>query len=107
VPAFYYAWYSPESIGAGKTSDQPIQPYASGDWATIERHVSQAKAAGIDALAQSWYGPNQSPGNQTERNEHRLLTCVRRAALIQHRLVDQSAGDAQQLGRQDSCEGEQ
>src|SRR4030067_224403 len=68
VLAFYYAWYSPDSFGPGKTSDRPLQPYSSSDRATIEQHVSQAKSAGIDALVQSWYGPGVRSSNRTGTN---------------------------------------
>lgn len=68
VLAFYYAWYDDNSWGGG-VPDVPSPRYASRDRATIERHVSQAQGAGIDALVQSWYGP----GNPTEDNLVTLL----------------------------------
>jgi uncharacterized protein YraI len=72
VLAFYYAWYDQNTWDSGQPADQPVQPYISSDPATIERHVSQAQAAGIDALVQSWYG-SQEKDNQTETNFRQLL----------------------------------
>lgn len=72
VLAFYYAWYDQGTWTSGLPADQPAQPYASSDPATVERHVNQAQAAGIDALIQSWYGP-QEANNQTETNFRMLL----------------------------------
>ncbi len=67
--AFYYAWFDESSWGADKVPDFPVPRYASRDRAAIERHVSQAQGAGIDALVQSWWGP----GNPTEENFVTLL----------------------------------
>ena len=72
VLAFYYAWYDQNTWTSGTVGDTPVQPYSSSDPAVIQRHVAQAQAAGIDALVESWYGP-QEANNQTETNFRTLL----------------------------------
>jgi hypothetical protein len=72
VLAFYYAWYDQSTWNPKTLPDQPAGPYVSSDRATVERQVAQAQAAGIDALIQSWYGP-QTADNQTEINFRTLL----------------------------------
>ncbi len=76
VLAFYYAWYD-QNTWQKPLPDQPVQPYISADSAAIERHVSWAKGAGIDAFVQSWYGP-WTQNNQTETNFAALLDIAAR-----------------------------
>ena len=72
VLAFYYAWFDQNSWSSGQAADSPGEPYNSANRATIERHVSQALSAGLNAFVQSWYGP-QEANNQTETNFRMLL----------------------------------
>ena len=71
VLAFYYAWFDMGTWHSGRLPDLPAQPYVSADANTIDRHVAQGQAAGIDGFVQSWYGPGGD--NQTEVNFQLLL----------------------------------
>lgn len=59
VLAFYYPWYAPEDWAGAKTiaeHNQIAEPYASTDPAVLDRHVAQARAAGLDGFLVSWWG---------------------------------------------------
>ncbi len=71
VLAFYYAWF--DMLTWEKAlPDKPVQLYHSSDVYAIQRHVREAREAGIDALVQAWYGPDMT-NNQTEANFRILL----------------------------------
>ncbi len=70
--AFYYTWFDENTWSPSQVPDMPTRPYRSRDRATIERHVVQAQASGIDAFVASWWGP-QEENNQTETNLSTLL----------------------------------
>jgi hypothetical protein len=73
VLAMYYAWFDGNSWDPGHLSDLPQQTYSSADRGTIERHVQQAKGAGIDAFELNWWGP----GNPTDTNLQTLLSVAK------------------------------
>ncbi|HEX2025011.1 MAG TPA: hypothetical protein VHH92_01315 [Actinomycetota bacterium] len=57
--AFYYPWYEPSDWSGGKPiapSNAIDTPYWSGDPAVIDRHITQARAAGLDGFVVSWWG---------------------------------------------------
>lgn len=59
VLAFYYPWYDAGDWSGGKpiaADNVNPTPYASGDPATIDRHIEQAREAGIDGFIVSWWG---------------------------------------------------
>ena len=72
VLAFYYTWFDENTWSPSMVPDMPLSPYLSRDPATMEKHVEQAKSAGIDSFVVSWLGP-QKENNQTETNLQMLL----------------------------------
>lgn len=67
--AFYYPWYTRQDWSSPWLRDVPAEPYASADRTTMERHVRQAKEAGIDGFISSWWGPH----DRTDDNLRTLL----------------------------------
>lgn len=88
VLAFYYGWYGPGSHWqspnpASKTlADSPDFPtagtYDSLDPAAIDRHVAEAKGAGITGLICSWWGQ----GDRTDQQLKPLLDKAAMAGLV-------------------------
>jgi hypothetical protein len=69
VLAKYYAWFNADDFASGPLSDRPAEPYRSDDRKAIERHVAQARAAGVDGFALNWRGPD----SETDANLRTLL----------------------------------
>ena len=79
ILAFYYAWFD-WNTWALNLAEQPAQPYLSADPMTVQRHVQEARQAGIDALIHAWYGPTVE-NNQTEPNFTLLLNAAQEQGL--------------------------
>ena len=56
VLAFYYTWYTPGDFTNGQMLDAPTAPYNSAQADTLERQVTEASTAGIDAFITTWSG---------------------------------------------------
>jgi hypothetical protein len=72
VYAFYYLWYELSDWTGGKpiaSSNVNPSPYASDDPAVIDRHIQQARDAGIDGFIVSWQGM----GSQADQNLDELV----------------------------------
>jgi len=67
VLAYYYVWYDEGSFNSALF--QPLQPYNSDDLGVMQRHVDQAKTAGIDGFIVDWYGN----GDRTDANLGHLM----------------------------------
>src|SRR5437588_12271322 len=73
VLAYYYVWYDEGSFNSALF--QPLQPYNSDDTGVMQRHVDQAKSAGIDGFIVDWYGD----GDRTDTNFAHLLDVAERS----------------------------
>ena len=91
VVALYYPWYDHSTWSSGTTADVPLEEYQSADRAAIERHVSQAREAGIDVLVSAWFGPRD--GNPTEWNFQTLLETADQQGLSAALLLETDNGD--------------
>ncbi len=69
--ALYFPWYDPTVWESGVTSNQPCEPYWSGDGNTIKRQIGEAKKAGLDGFVSSYFGPGGN--NPTDVNLQKLL----------------------------------
>ena len=85
VLAFYYTWYGTPELHDGWIHWEKVDPdrkeisaatnypeigaYDSHDPKVIDRHIAQAKAAGIDGFITTWWGP----GLYDDENFPRLL----------------------------------
>jgi len=67
VLAYYYVWWDPGVFD--QTLFQPLQPYNSDDLDVMQRHVNEARSAGIDGFIVDWYGD----GDRTDANFAHLL----------------------------------
>ena len=69
ILAGYFPWFSLSTWNQFITSDKPLIPYNSDEPATIARHISEAREAGIDGFVSAWL----SPGERTDRNFAKIL----------------------------------
>src|SRR5438552_3923843 len=76
VLAFYYIWYGPNDFDPRRMPNLPATPYISDHQDVIERQVSEAKQAGIDAFISSWTGT----GTETDVNFPKLLDVAQKYA---------------------------
>ncbi len=64
ILAFYYPWWEINDWSYERMSDLPDPLYSGGDEETLQRHIEQADAAGIDAFICTWYGPDEDRLNK-------------------------------------------
>jgi hypothetical protein len=72
VYAFYYLWYELSDWSGGKpiaSSNVNPTPYSSNDPTVIDRHIQQAREAGIDGFIVSWQGM----GSEADQNLDDLI----------------------------------
>ncbi len=67
VLAYYYAWWNQDVFE--RTLFKPFEPYNSDSNDVMQRHIQQAKQAGIDGFIVGWYGN----GDRTDSNLAHML----------------------------------
>lgn len=95
VLAFYYSWYGEADWNSPAMPDLPVQTYPYGDPAAIEQHVIEAKAAGLDGLVMSWYGPER--GDPTDAHFRYLLAAAAKHDLKVAVDFDMGGGNSQSV----------
>jgi len=75
VLAFFYPWWSLGGWSSDLFIDSPAQRYSTDDQGDLVRVMTQAKAAGLDALVVSWSGRNFNGGI----DHRRMLNCLEAA----------------------------
>src|SRR5689334_8656749 len=82
VLAYYYSLWDPGNFDISTFT--PEQAYNSDDTAVMERHVREARDAGVNGFVVSWLGN----GDRTDRNLAQLLDIGQRAGVAMTVQVD-------------------
>lgn len=92
VWVYYFGWHTGDSWNDGRLIDHPAAGnYSSQDGGTIDRQISEAQSAGIDAFIMSWFGPKN--GNLTNNVLNMLLDTSASKGFHAAASVDMSQGD--------------
>ena len=79
VLAFFYPWWTLDTWSTSRQIyDHPVPEYSTSDPADLERLMTTAKSAGVDALVMSWSGKDFNGGIDHQR----MLRCLAAAQAV-------------------------